>query len=126
MNSGLLFTDAKVDAAEVSQSKLKFEEVVLSACSTGWRPTEVEGANIRGDEILGIPAGFLEAGARTVLVSITKAEVEASRHFCVTYHRFRASGLSPIKAFQMTQMDLLETGTLHPSVWAGFALYGCS
>jgi CHAT domain-containing protein len=124
MNSGLLLFDSKVDAAEVARTPLPFDEVVLSACSTGWRPTEVGDILLTADEILGIPAGFLEAGVKSVLVSITQAQGPAARALTTHYHRKRALGDPPLLAFQAAQKQMLESGTA-PSMWIGFALYGC-
>lgn len=74
MSSGLLLADvAKVDAAEVARGSLPFDEVVLSGCSTGWRPTRVGGVELAGDDTVGLPAAFLEAWVRSVLVSVPPA-----------------------------------------------------
>lgn len=122
MNSGLLLFDAKLDAAEVAGSALPFDEVVLSACSTGWRPTEVAGVPLDADEILGIPGAFMEAGARSVLVSISKAEGRAARALTTHYHSRRAAGDAPLQAMQRAQRHMLDGGQ-PPGAWAGFALY---
>lgn len=123
MNSGLLLHDSKVDAAEVARARLAFDEVVLSACSTGWRPFEVDSLVLDADEILGIPAGFLESGVNSVLVSIPKAEGKTARALTTHYHRQRIAGNSPLVAFQSAQKYLLVQGEL-PSKWIGFTLYG--
>lgn len=125
MSSGLLLFDAKLDAAELARDPLPFDEAVLSACSTGWRPMQVDDIVLTADEILGIPAGFLEAGVRAVLVSIPKAEGKAARALTTHYHRRRAAGDSPLFALQAAQRSLLESGTA-PGAWVGFALYGCA
>lgn len=122
MNSGLLLFDSKLDAAEVAGGLLPFDEVVLSACSTGWRPTEVAGIPLNADEILGIPGAFLEAGAQSVLVSISKAEGRAARALTTHYHRRRVAGDAPMQAMQAAQKHMLESG-ISPSAWAGFSLY---
>lgn len=122
MNSGLLLADSKLDAAEVASSRLPFDEVVLSACSTGWRPTEVADIPLNADEILGIPGAFLEAGVRAVLVSISKAEGRSARALTTEYHRRRIAGETPLRAFQSAQRLLLASGS-PPSTWAGFSLY---
>lgn len=123
MNSGLLLSDAKVDAAEVARSRMPFQDVVLSACSTGWRPCEVQDVVLRADEVLGIPAGFLEAGARTVLVSIPKAQGGAAHKLVHRYHTHRVDGRTPMFAFREAQRDMLEAG-IHVGNWVGFTLYG--
>jgi CHAT domain-containing protein len=124
MNSGLLLFDSKIDAAKVARAQLPFDEVVLSACSTGWRPTAVGDILLTADEILGIPAGFLEAGVKSVLVSIPQAQGPAARALTTHYHRKRAVGEPPLLALQAAQKQMLEFG-IPPSMWAGFALYGC-
>jgi CHAT domain-containing protein len=126
MDSGLLLFDSKVDAAEVSRAALPFDEVVLSACNTGWRPTQVGDIVLTADEILGIPAGFLEAGVKAVLVSIPKAEGQAARALTTHYHRRRAANDPPLLAFQSAQKHMLESGTrAGAGTWVGFTLYGC-
>jgi CHAT domain-containing protein len=123
MNSGLLLADSKLDAAEVAGHRLPFDEVVLSACSTGWRPTQVEDVPLNADEILGIPGAFLEAGVRTVLVSISKAEGRSARALTTEYHRCRITGETPLRALRSAQRMLLSSGS-PPGAWAGFSLYG--
>lgn len=122
MSSGLLLADSKLDAAEVAAHRLPFDEVVLSACSTGWRPTNVADVPLDADEILGIPGAFLEAGARSVLVSIPKAEDRSAAALTTAYHRGRIAGQAPLQAFQAAQRQLLVDG-VPPTAWAGFALY---
>lgn len=124
MSSGLLLHDSKVDAAELARAALSFDEVVLSACSTGWRPAEVGDLVLDADEILGIPAGFLESGAKSVLVSISKAEGKAARALTTHYHGRRVAGDSPLHAFRGAQQHLLAQGVA-PGTWLGFTLYGC-
>lgn len=80
---------------------------------------------LSADEILGIPAGFLEAGAKAVLVSIPKADGPAARKLTTLYHRARTTGQSPLHALQTAQKQMLDSG-VHPSAWIGFALYGCA
>lgn len=122
MNSGLLLFDSKLDAAELARSKMPYDEVVLSACSTGWRPTQVGKVTLNADEILGIPGAFLEAGAKSVLVSIPKASDAAARTFTTHYHRQRVAGAPPLIAMQAAQKQIFALG-IPVSDWAGFTLY---
>jgi tetratricopeptide (TPR) repeat protein len=124
MNSGLLLADARVDAAEIARGRLPYDEAVLSACSTGWRPSQVQEMDLHSDEVLGIPGGFLEAGVRAVLVSIPKAEEHAARRITTRYHEERSRGASPLHALQAAQRAMLDARTL-PALWIGFTLYGC-
>jgi tetratricopeptide (TPR) repeat protein len=124
LSSGLLFTGSKVDAAEVALTRIAYPEVVLSACSTGWRPERVGAVDLAGDDALGLTASFLEAGARFVLVSVPKAEDEATRAFAVRWHQHRRLGHAPLPATRATQLDLLAADDRVWS-WVGMTAYGC-
>src|SRR5262249_44592943 len=114
LNSGLLLTGARVDAAELARMRLPFDEVILTACSTGRRPTAVGDVTLSGDDILGLPGALLEAGVTTVLVSITEAADGAARELAVRYHRHRLRGLRPLAAWQATQIEMVEQSDEHP------------
>lgn len=126
MHSGLLLTDGKVDAAEIARTSLPYDEVVLSACHTGHRPTEVSGVLLTGDDVLGLPGAFLEAGVRSVLVSIPPAREDVTLRFMKLYHENRAEGLLPLAALQSTQKDMLSDSLYgsSPHLWIGFTVYG--
>jgi CHAT domain-containing protein/tetratricopeptide (TPR) repeat protein len=122
LGSGLLLVDGKVDSAELARTTLHYEEVVLSACSTGWRPQAAEGIELTGDDILGLPGALLEGGARSIVVSIPKAIDEVTRQFMVAYHGRREVGATPLVAFRDTQRELL--GSEHePYKWTGIVCY---
>ncbi|MEO7132905.1 MAG: CHAT domain-containing protein [Vicinamibacterales bacterium] len=125
LSSGVLVTDGKIDAAEWAGMHLFYDEVVLSACSTGWRPLTAQGVSLHGDDVLGLPGALLEAGARSILVSIPKAVDEATAAFMTMYHTRRAAGVSPLAAFRETQCNLL-TSHHKPYTWCGFVCYGVS
>ena len=124
LNAGLLMSDAKVDAAEIARARLRYDEVILSACSTGYRPTSVGGIVLSGDDILGLPGAFLEAGARSVLVSIPPARDDVALQFMTIYHEQRAAGTPPLPALRATQQTLLADKNFVPALWMGFTVYG--
>ena len=124
MNSGLLFSDTRVDASEIARAGLQYDELILSACSTGFRPTEVQGVVLSGDDIIGLPGALLEAGVRSVLVSIPPPHEDASQRFMTLYHESRAEGKSPLHALQETQLAMLQDHDYPPYLWIGFTLYG--
>jgi len=123
MRSGLLLSDGRVDAAEIARRRLTFEEVVLSGCSTGERPMAVGGIPLAGDDILGLPGAFLEAGVRSVLVSIPPAEDRATARLTGYYHEGRASGVAPLPALQEAQKMMLADSGHPPHLWIGFTAY---
>ncbi len=125
MASGLLLSDGKVDAGELTLSRLDYDEVVLSACSTGWRPLAAENVPLTGDDVLGLPGGLLEAGAGAVLISIPQANDTATRAFMTRYHQARTTGSSPLHAFRSAQLAMLNDTSLPPFFWIGFVSYAC-
>jgi CHAT domain-containing protein/tetratricopeptide (TPR) repeat protein len=126
MSSGLIFTDGKVDAAEIARSSLAFDEVILSACSTGYRPVEVKDVKLLGDDIVGLPGAFLEAGVKSVLVSIPKAKDDATCEFMKLYHEERLEGKTPLSALRDTQQAMLAAERFPPHTWVGLTAYGCA
>jgi CHAT domain-containing protein len=100
-------------------------KVILSACSTGWRPTKVQDVVLAGDDILGIPAAFLEAGIKSVLISIPPAHDLVSSKFMYLYHKNRLDGKKPLLALQETQKSMLATSMYPLYFWIGFTIYGC-
>ncbi|MFI7494382.1 CHAT domain-containing protein [Kocuria sp. M4R2S49] len=121
--SGLILTSSKLDAGELMGRRCDFPEVVLSACSTGWRPHSAHGVDLSGDDALGLTASFLEAGARSVLVSITQAKEDVARQFMVTWHQKRLQGDTPLLAYQKTQQLMLDADPENVWSWAGITAY---
>jgi CHAT domain-containing protein len=120
--SGVLLRDGKIDAAEWTQMRVHYDEIVLSACSTGWRPMSAQGVALDGDDILGLPGALLEAGARSIIVSIPKADDKATAAFMTAYHRHRGDS-SPLAAFNQTQREMLASAN-EPYTWSGLVCYG--
>lgn len=120
--SGVLLHDGKIDAAEWAQLRVHYDEVVLSACSTGWRPMSAQGVTLDGDDVLGLPGALLEAGARSIIVSIPKADDIATAAFMTAYHRRRIDR-SPLIAFCQTQREMLASAH-EPYKWSGLVCYG--
>jgi CHAT domain-containing protein len=123
--SGLLLTGSTVDAAEILLRRLPYREVVLSACSTAWRPQSTHGLELAGDDALGLPASFLEAGAGFVMANIPPVREKPSRMFSVAWHRHRQSGKTPLQAYRAVQLEAYaaQPETIH--TWAGTTAYGC-
>lgn len=125
LTSGLILTGSKLDAAEIIQHRCGYPEVVLSACSTGWRPQSAHGTELAGDDALGLTASFLEAGARSLLVSIPQAKDDIARAFAVGWHRHRRAGATPLNAYRNVQLQMHAADPGAVWSWAGITLYGC-
>ena len=123
LSSGLILTGSTLDAGEILQLGCGFPEVVLSACSTGWRPQTPHGLDLAGDDAIGLVASFLEAGACSLVVSITQAKDDIARQFMVTWHKYRRAGDGPLEALRRTQMSLHDAD-VPIWAWAGITAYG--
>ena len=77
--------------------------VVLSACETGLVKVEE-----RHEEYLGLPAGFLCAGAATVVSSLWKVNDVATWLFMRAFAREVTAGGSPLAALRAAQRELRE------------------
>ena len=88
---------------------LRAREVTLAACSTGVRPESAGGVRLLGDDVIGLPASFLEAGAASVLVSVTPVGDREAASFFHAYHAARLNDIAPLDAFNVAQRNRLLT-----------------
>lgn len=121
----LILADGVVDADQVRRLRLPFAEVVLSACSTGWRPTRVDDVELVADNALGLVASFFAAGASTVVASLPPVEDAVAPEIFRRYHQNRLEGHSPSSALCATQASLLDEGHIEASQIVGFMAFGC-
>jgi CHAT domain-containing protein len=119
-----LLADGRADGFEIANARLAYDEVVLSACSTGLRALAWGDMEPTGDDIVGLPGAFLEAGARSILVSITEAADLAAGALMSGYYQQRMSGRPPLLALQAAQKAMLAADELPPFHWCGFTAYG--
>jgi len=125
--AGTRIYDGLVRAGEVVREwKLEAELVVLSACETGL------GKKMVGEGYVGLAHAFLQAGARSVLVSLWQVDDEATvllmRRF---YEGWLEAGLGKAEALQEAKRWLREREDAggrrrfaHPYYWSAFVLIG--
>lgn len=95
--------------------------VVLSACDSGWVGTTGE-----ADEVIGLPAGFLQAGADTVVSSLWLVDDAYSLDLISNfYSRYTTGKQLPSEALRCVQLDMLKRG-IGPYYWGGFIVTGHS
>ncbi|MCD4655699.1 CHAT domain-containing protein, partial [bacterium] len=93
--------------------------VVLSACESGL--VDTAGA---ADEVIGLPAGFLQAGADVVVSSLWLVDDSHSRELITDFYRFHiAEGHKPSAALRLAQKMMMERG-VSPYYWGGFVVAG--
>jgi len=94
--------------------------VTLSACETGLvRPGST-------DEYLGLPSGFLFAGASSILASLWEVDDNSTMALMNhTYEGFCKGNLSLSESLRQAQVSLKSTATYcHPYYWAPFQAIG--
>lgn len=94
--------------------------VVLSACQTAL------GKEIRGEGLIGLTRGFMDAGAARVLASLWSVEDRATAGLMGGfYSAMLRDKLSPAAALRRAQLKMAASpGRRSPYFWAGFSLQG--
>ena len=93
--------------------------VVLSACQTG------VGQSVRGEGLIGLTRGFLNAGAQSLVVSLWKVDDRASAELMERFYRhmFGKNRLPPAAALREAKLEM-NRDKYDPYFWAGFVLQG--
>ncbi len=112
--------DGWLPVDEIADLDLPAELVVLSACDTAL------GKELAGEGLVGLPQGFMTAGAQRVLVSLwnvgDRSTAALMEHF---YRSLLVDKLSPSAALCASQRAMWRDAHWHtPSSWAGFVLLG--
>jgi CHAT domain-containing protein len=115
--SGLRFADGWLLARDLYDMSLESELVTLSACQTGAASVEA------GDELFGLLRGFLNAGARSLAVSLWPADDRATAELMSLFYTELAYGATKAGALRIAQ-QVLRQNYPHPYHWAAFVVVG--
>jgi len=114
--------DGTLEAWEILGMDLrKAELVTLSGCETGVTTTKP------GDDIVGLPRGFLLAGAPSLVASLWPVEDRATAYLMSEFYRRLSRGRPPASALREAKLALRRNprlGSRHN--WAAFVLFGRS
>ncbi len=91
--------------------------VVLSVCRG------VAGGARGRESVSGLAAGFLAAGARTVVANLWDASDASTHELMIEFHRRFHAGEFPAQALRSVQLAALHRGD-PPAAWAGFTVFG--
>lgn len=105
---------------DVYDLRLTADLVVLSACETAL------GHAVRGEGVVGLPRGFMYAGAARVVSTLWRVDDEATAALMAAfYRRVLRDGMTPAAALRAAQLDLRAIPRWRsPFFWAGFVLQG--
>jgi CHAT domain-containing protein len=110
-------------ASEFFGLRLRSDVVCLSACDVGQQGDTLDGLTLVSDEWLGLALPLFQAGARSLLVSLWRADSKRARIFMQHFHEALAQGLDPARAHQ--KACLAEIGERRPyGFWANWQLAG--
>jgi CHAT domain-containing protein/tetratricopeptide (TPR) repeat protein len=111
--------DGYLRLGDIYKLKLSADVVVLSACSTAL------GRNMESEGIIGLPRGFLYAGAKSVIASLWKVDDKATAQFMRGFYRRMQRGESPSSSLRGAQLEMSQGQQWSPPFyWAGFVLQG--
>lgn len=114
----LLAHDEVLRVKDLRAMHLKLRLAVLSACETGVPGLELP------DEVVGLPAALVEAGAAGVVASLWGVPDESTAQLAGRFHvLWREEGLPPPEALRQAQMELRDAGD-HLYHWAAFTYTG--
>ncbi len=109
--------DGLLQAFEILGLDLHADLVVLSACETA------RGQRVPGEGTLGLPRAFFYAGARSVVVSLWRAEDNATAALMVAFYRALSQGVDKAEALRQAKLERIAAGDV-PRLWAPFVLVG--
>ena len=112
--------DGLLTASEIAGLRLNARWVILSACNTG------AGAENGAGGYSGLARGFIQAGARSLLVSLWPVRDDVAARLTVQTVRYNAAGLSQAQALRKATLALIDdrrvAGGADPAVWAPYSL----
>jgi CHAT domain-containing protein/Tfp pilus assembly protein PilF len=105
---------------EIYNLNLPADAVTLSGCETGL------GKEIRGEGLVGLTRGFMYAGAARVIVSLWRADDEATAELMIRFYRgILKEGKQPAEALRASQVEMIrQTRWRSPHYWGAFVLQG--
>jgi CHAT domain-containing protein len=111
--------DGYLRLGDVYKLKLSADLVVLSGCNSAL------GKDLESEGIIGLPRGFLYAGARSVIASLWKVDDAAAAEFMKGLYERIQRGESPSSALRGAQLKMLHGRRWsEPFYWAAFVLQG--
>jgi CHAT domain-containing protein/tetratricopeptide (TPR) repeat protein len=104
---------------DIYDLRLSAELVVLSSCESGL------GREFSSEGIIGLPRGFLRAGASSVIATLWKVEDAATAELMTRFYDRIRRGDRPALALARAQVSLSQSEQWsHPYYWAGFVFQG--
>ena len=117
LQSGVRLADGWLTALRASRLGLHGALVVLSCCDTARATVSA------GEELLGLQRGFMQAGARNVVMSLWPTPDLTTGDLMLAFHERLHAGLRPAEALRAAQLGVRAEHP-HPWWWAPFIVTG--
>jgi CHAT domain-containing protein len=126
LDNALLLSDAKLRLRDIMTARTTARLVVLSACETAVTGTALP------DEVVGLPVGFLQAGAAGVIGSLWAVPDKTTAILMTRfYHFWQSENEPPAQALRHAQQQLRDKIAqangpegAHPLHWGAFTYIG--
>jgi CHAT domain-containing protein/Tfp pilus assembly protein PilF len=110
--------DGFLELGEIIQLNLNSDLVVLSSCRSGLgRIDAAEG-------IIGMQKAFIDAGSRSVLVSLWDVNDKYTSYFMKSFYEHLAEDNSKSEALRLAKLDFIKNYSANPYYWSAFVLSG--
>ena len=111
--------DGYLRLGDIYKLKLSADLVVLSSCDSAL------GKDLESEGIIGLPRGFLYAGAKSVIATLWKVNDEATARLMSGLYARMRRGESPSSALRGAQLEMVHSEQWsNPYYWGAFALQG--
>lgn len=110
--------DGYLTLRDIHNLDLPVNLVVVSACQTGI------GKPVRGEGLIALTRGFMNAGAKSVVVSLWRVGDDTTAELMKRFYRHMLgkNNLSPAAALRKAKIEMSQE--YHPYYWSGFVLQG--
>lgn len=110
--------DGFLELGEIVQLNLNSDLVVLSSCRSGLgRIDAAEG-------IIGMQKAFMDAGSKSVLVSLWDVNDKYTSYFMKDFYKFLSDGKSKAEALREAKLSFIKNYSANPYYWSAFTLAG--
>jgi CHAT domain-containing protein/tetratricopeptide (TPR) repeat protein len=120
--AGFVLADRTIlSGRDLLDSTIGAELAFLSGCDTG------RFAVGYGDELTGLPVGFIRSGVPCISAAAWPVNDESTRFLVKEFYRAAQPGATYAAALRAAQLELLvDSRRKHPYHWAAFQLWGCA
>ena len=117
----IFLTNDYLSNADLYNTQLQADLVVLSACNTG------SGKLVKGEGVMSLARGFVQAGCASSVVSRWSVDDCATSNIMQHFYKQLKEGKAKDEALRLAKLDYLDNADqlhAHPYFWSAFVAYG--